>query len=162
MATSEIPSDEASARSSFPTRSQTTARSAPVPAATIWAIRGRTSSEEHVPAIRPAKSDSTSCGVARLPYTTRLATLPARCRPGTGADRGSDGRGHEHRWGAVRALAERVRPGSGRTDQKSTCQQRGSTAREPGHRAPSPRRHVPRREEQEEEGQDAEVDRIDP
>jgi hypothetical protein len=51
---------------SRPTRSQTAERAAPVASATIVATRGRMSSMEKVPAIR---SDNTSYGVARFPYT---------------------------------------------------------------------------------------------
>ena len=52
--------------------------SAPVPVATMRAIWDRTSSLEYAPPTRLLKSDSTSYGVARRPYTTRLASRPAR------------------------------------------------------------------------------------
>ena len=59
--------------------------SAPVPVATMRAIWGRTSSLEYAPPTRLLKSDSTSYGVARRPYTTRLASRPARWRSGWNA-----------------------------------------------------------------------------
>jgi hypothetical protein len=59
--------------------------SAPVPAATMCAIWGRTSSLEYAPPTRLLKSDSTSYGVARRPYTTRFASRAARWRSGWNA-----------------------------------------------------------------------------
>ncbi len=55
---------------------------APVPAASSCVIRGSTSSIEYVSPTRSVNSESTSNGVARLPYTIRSATRCARLRTG--------------------------------------------------------------------------------
>jgi hypothetical protein len=73
---------DAAGRSSSPIFSHTRACLAPVPSPKIVAILGSTSSKEYVPAMRSENSESTSYGVARFPYTIRLANRLARSRTG--------------------------------------------------------------------------------
>ena len=65
-----------------PVRSSIEIRSAPMPSPRTRASRGSTSSTEYVSARRSENPDSTSYGVARSPYTIRLAKCCARRRSG--------------------------------------------------------------------------------
>ena len=80
-----IAGDDAARRRRSPTRSHTSALVAPVPSAIARASRGSTSSVANVSPIRSAKTERTSYGVARLPYTRRFAKRCARVRSGWNA-----------------------------------------------------------------------------
>ena len=53
-----------------------------MPSPRIRAIRGSTSSSAYAPPTRSENSDRTSYGVARFPYTNRLANRVSRARAG--------------------------------------------------------------------------------
>ncbi len=75
----------AAGRSSVPTRSQTVARSAPIPLASTCAMRGSTSSAAYASPTRPENVVRTSYGDARPPKTSRSAIRAATERSGQNA-----------------------------------------------------------------------------
>jgi hypothetical protein len=78
----ELLGQVATARREEPIRIQTSTRVAPVPLATSATMRSSCSSSGPVRAIASANRDMTSYGVARSPYTSRLAASCARRRNG--------------------------------------------------------------------------------